>query len=177
MKLGIDLAIAGYPARFYPDSKVISYFPTSRESVKSQRTRLEYGHLSTIITLGPKVLYKGIVKRDISLIALAFDLAILPLPLFAILQFLLLIVTFYFWIHSGYLMPLTIIVGVVLVFTLTILFAWNRYGCEIWSLTDLAYIPVYIAKKIPICLMFVFKRQNMWVKTDRKNNNDQGNDV
>ena len=45
LKLGLELARAGYPPVFCPSASVVSYFPSSAEGARTQRERWEQGHL------------------------------------------------------------------------------------------------------------------------------------
>lgn len=168
MKLGIDLAIAGTPPLFLKASKVISYFPLTSEVSAGQKTRWEHGHLSMILTEMPRLLLNGFVKRDINLVAMAFDLAIPPLALFVVfvLGYLGLTGILFFIYEVGFLaFSFTFIALVVLMIAIAV--AWLGWGKNIISLRSLLYIPIYIIQKLPHYFKFVFKRQKTWNKTDR----------
>lgn len=172
VQLGIDLAISGYPAFFYPYTKISSHIPSSEEGVKSQRKRWEHGHLSTILESGPILLYQGLIRRKGYLIALAVDLLVPPLALLVLLLLLLLIVNFCFWLSSDYLVPLQIVFSALSIFTLTIFLTWRNFGKSIITFKELFFVPVYLAKKIPLYFQFAFNRQDKWEKTSRKNDNN-----
>lgn len=168
MKLGIDLSIAGAPPVFHSQSKVTSYFPMATDVQSGQKVRWEHGHLAMILAEFPRLFAHGILKRDIYVLAIAFDLAVPPLALLVMLLF-------------GY----AGITGVILLlydvgqlaFQLTlfsvasltgaIAIAWWGWGKNIISLTTLLLVPIYIVLKIPHYIKFLFKRQKTWNKTER----------
>ena len=170
MQLGVDLAIAGYPAVFCPEARVSSEFPTSSSAEKSQRIRWEHGHLSVLIKSAPKLLIKGITKRNTKLVALALDLAIPPLTFLALILFFIFIVELTL-IGSGLSAPSlrTIAILILLVlFAASIMIAWWIEGRKVIPLTSLLKVPVYVVKKIPIYIKFFLNKQRDWVRTDRK---------
>lgn len=168
MKLGIDLALAGSPPLFDISSQVISYFPLDTEVSAGQRKRWEHGHLAMILTESPRLFLGGLRKRDISLVAMAFDLLVPPLALLVIfiLSFTALTGVIYF-VHElgGLAFILSMLAFVLLTFAISI--AWLGWGRNIISLRDLFYVPIYIIKKLPHYFKFLSNRQNTWNKTNR----------
>jgi cellulose synthase/poly-beta-1,6-N-acetylglucosamine synthase-like glycosyltransferase len=168
MKLGIDLAIAGTPPFFYSGSKVTSYFPLASEAQSGQKTRWEHGHLAMLIAEAPRLFITGVAKRDVSLLAMAFDLAVPPLALLVMLLFgyAALTSTILLMANVGYL-AFTITICALIILTVAIAIAWWGWGRSIISLRSLLYIPIYIILKIPHYFKFLFKRQKTWNKTER----------
>lgn len=168
MKLGIDLSISGTAPIFYAQSKVTSYFPITSEVQSGQKTRWEHGHLAMILTETPRLLAQSIVKRDISLLAMALDLAVPPLAL------LVMLLLGYTGITGAILMlydvgqlafQVTLFSLVILASAITV--AWWGWGKNIVSLTTLLFVPIYVILKIPHYIKFLFKRQKTWNKTER----------
>lgn len=168
MKLGIDLSIAGTPPIFDSQSKLTSYFPTVSEAQSGQKMRWEHGHLAMILTEAPRLFAQGIVKRDINLLAMAFDLAVPPLALLVMLLFGYAGITGAIFILAdiGHLaFQLTLFSLVVLAVAVAI--AWWGWGKNIISLSTLLFVPIYIILKIPHYFKFLFNRQKTWNKTER----------
>ena len=168
MKLGIDLSIAGTPPIFYSQSKVTSYFPMASEVQSGQKTRWEHGHLVMILTEVPRLLTQSIVKRDINLLAMAFDLAVPPLALLVMLLigYSGVTVVIFMLYDLGHLaFQVTLFALVILSVAITI--AWWGWGKNIISLSTLLFVPVYITLKIPHYINFLLKRQKTWNKTER----------
>ena len=168
MKLGIDLSIAGTPPIFYSQSKVTSYFPIASEVQSGQKTRWEHGHLAMILAEAPRLFVQGMVKRDINLLAMAFDLTVPPLALLVMLLFCYAGITGVILMLFGLgqlAFQLTLLSHVILAVAITI--AWWGWGKNIISLTALLSVPIYVILKIPHYFKFLFKRQKTWNKTER----------
>jgi glycosyltransferase involved in cell wall biosynthesis len=168
MKLGIDLALAGSPPIFDLQSKVISYFPLVSGVQSGQKARWEHGHLEMIITEAPKLIAQGLLKRDINLLAMAFDLAVPPLAL------LVMLLLGYAGITGATLVLYDVGQSALQVTLFSIIFlitaialAWVGWGRRIISFPNLLSVPMYIILKIPHYLRFLFKRQKTWNKTER----------
>jgi glycosyltransferase involved in cell wall biosynthesis len=167
MQLGIDLALVGYPPLFCPEAVVTSAFPWDQAAVASQRARWEHGHLGMILSGLPRLLAAGVVKRDVQLLGLALDLAVPPFALLALAAFL----SFAGGLMAGWLdgaeallfasaLPLFLM-------TVAVVWAWFRWGRQLFPFSALCRIPWYVATKIPLYLRFLVKRQAGWVKTGR----------
>ena len=168
MKLGIDLSIAGTPPIFYSQSKVTSYFPIASEVQSGQKTRWEHGHLAMILAEAPRLFVQGMVKRDINLLAMAFDLTVPPLALLVMLLFCYAGITGVILRLFGLgqlAFQLTLFAHVILAVAITI--AWWGWGKNIISLITLLSVPIYVILKIPHYFKFLFKRQKTWNKTER----------
>jgi glycosyltransferase involved in cell wall biosynthesis len=168
MKLGIDLALAGSPPIFDLGSKVTSYFPQVSEVQSGQKTRWEHGHLTMIISEAPRLFAQGLLKRDINLLAMAFDLAVPPL---ALLVMLLLgyagITGVIFMLYEVGQSALQVTLLSFIFLMTAIALAWWGWGKSTISFSILLSVPMYIVLKIPHYLKFLFKRQKTWNKTER----------
>lgn len=167
LKLGIDLARAGTPARFCPQALVTSVFPTTTEGVATQRTRWEHGHLGMILGEAPRLLLEAVRSFDGRLLALALDLCVPPLALLLMLVLAVSGCGALLLVATGLALPLWL-AGTALVFlAVSILLAWAGFGQAVISLASLAYAPFYALWKIPVYLMFMVKRQGEWVRSRR----------
>ncbi len=168
MKLGIDLAVAGYPARFCPDALFTSDDAPTLASANVRRTRWEHGHVFTILTQAPRLVVAGLLKIKPKLIALALELAVPPLSLLFIFQAILLLTCLFWWQQGGSELPAAILIIGGAVGTLSILTAWITFGRKLLSPKILCLLPVYVLWKIPIYLKLILAPQRKWVRTDRK---------
>lgn len=168
MKLGIDLCKSGKPPLFYADALVTSYFPSLSESQSVQRTRWEHGHLSMILSQAPQLLVHGIIKGKKDLLAMALDLCVPPLALHVILLIGISILLMFTYVMGSSFIPLLILLVSIVILVFSILLAWRGWARHVVSLTSFLYIPAYVLLKIPHYLKFLFKRQQKWVRTDRK---------
>jgi cellulose synthase/poly-beta-1,6-N-acetylglucosamine synthase-like glycosyltransferase len=168
LKLGVDLARAGFPPLFFEKALVTSYFPSTSAAQSVQRTRWEHGHLSMILTQAPMLFVQSFIRSNKHLLVMAFDLCVPPIALLVMLQggFLVLATTVYVMgiAHS----PLIISLFSVGALTLAIVLAWWGWARHVISLTTFLFIPIYVLSKIPHYLKFLFNRQKQWVRTDRK---------
>jgi cellulose synthase/poly-beta-1,6-N-acetylglucosamine synthase-like glycosyltransferase len=166
MKLGIDLARAGHSPLFVPGARVDSVFPLSNDAAQAQRSRWEHGHLSTLLSAGPGLLWSAVSARDARLALMALDLMVPPLTLLlglVLLDFLLgsvLASAIGVW-------PMGIaLTGLILVLAAS-LRAWWMVGRDLLSIGDLLRAPAHIVVKVPMYLKFVSRRQKEWVRTER----------
>lgn len=166
MRLGVDLAVAGYPAVFCPTAEVSSLFPEEREAGETQRRRWEHGHLGMILSGVPRLLLAAIRRRNAGLLALALDLAVPPLALLTLLVFALAAVAL---LARQHLPTATVSLGVLPagLLTLAVLVAWSGWGRKLVALHELLAVAAYALAKIPIYLRFLIRREQRWVRTRR----------
>jgi cellulose synthase/poly-beta-1,6-N-acetylglucosamine synthase-like glycosyltransferase len=166
MKLGIDLAREGHPPLFVPEARVDSVFPMSNEAAQAQRSRWEHGHLSTMLSDGPSLLWSGLRARDARLVAMALDLMVPPLTLLLGLVLLDLLLGAVVSAAVGP-WPMGIaLTGLILVLASSIR-AWWMVGRDLLSIGDLLRAPAHLFMKIPMYLKFASRRQKEWVRTER----------
>ena len=167
MKLGIDLAVKGFPTLFCHEAMVTSSFPDGKKAAAIQRTRWEHGHLHTIQHELPALLWKAARKRDMRLLGLALDLAVPPLSLLVMLLLAVFICTLAGVVTGLAVWPL-LAASIALALLITaVLVAWQRWGRRLVSMADLLTIPFYVISKIPLYLKFWTRRQKAWVRTNR----------
>lgn len=168
MQLGIDLAIAGYPAKLCPDALVTGTLPDASSAATTQRTRWEHGHLQMILQNVPKLLWQAIRQRRLELIGLALDLAVPPLALL-VSAWAVVTLAAGVGLAAGLISPLPLQLagasGALL--AASILLAWARFARSILPFATLLAVPLYIAWKIPLYGAFLFRRQRDWVRTAR----------
>jgi len=166
MKLGIDLAREGHPPLFVPEARVDSVFPLSNDAAQAQRSRWEHGHLSTLLSAGPGLLWRAVSARDARLALMALDLMVPPLTLLlglALLDFLLgsvLASVIGAW-------PMGIALTGLILLLAASLGAWWMVGRDLLSIGDLLRAPAHLVMKLPMYLKFVSRRQQEWVRTER----------
>ncbi len=168
MQLGVDLALAGTPAVFCSMVLVTSEFPVSGEGQRTQRTRWEHGHLSVILSEVPKLLHCGLQSRNGRLLLAALDLAIPPLALLAILSATSFGAGILIWLWSGHGIAMVVSGLAVLSIVAGVVSAWSGFGRTTITLRELGIIPLYVLRKIPLYVFFLFKRQTAWVRSKRE---------
>jgi cellulose synthase/poly-beta-1,6-N-acetylglucosamine synthase-like glycosyltransferase len=167
MKLGIDLALAGRPPRFEPRALVTSRFPEPGAATTRQRTRWEHGHLATLLSDGPRLLARGLARRDAACVALALDLMVPPLALLLGLTTAMAAINVAAWALWDARVPVLASAMALALLGATVLVAWARVGRDVLRLRELACAPLYVAVKLPIYLRFLVGRQVDWVRAKR----------
>lgn len=167
MKLGIDLAIAGYTPTLATDYSVTGQLPSSEEAATSQRTRWEHGHLESLTTYVPQLLAAAIRQRRLGLVVLALDLAIPPLSLWVMIGVVLTIAAATLVLEGGVLWPLILQLCASGLLVGSIGLAAIKWLPAELSLLQLLSVPLYVLWKIPIYLKFFGAPQKEWVRTER----------
>jgi cellulose synthase/poly-beta-1,6-N-acetylglucosamine synthase-like glycosyltransferase len=169
MKLGVDLAVAGYAPQFLPQVRVSSAFPLDTGVAKVQKSRWEHGHLATLTQELPGLLGAALKSGKPALIVLAMDLLIPPVAFYFLLLTLaeLLIVT------AALLWPVWQLAAVLLSlsalgFCLAIALAWWGFGRHLLSARELMTTPLYALWKLPVYVAYFLKKRSGWVRTKRE---------
>ena len=169
MKLGVDLAVAGYAPQFLPQFRVSSAFPQDTGVAKVQKSRWEHGHLATLTEELPGLLGAALRTGKPALIVLAMDLLIPPVAfyflLLALAELLLLVAAALWpiWMVAAALLSLA-----VLAFGLAIGLAWWGFGRQLLSARELLTTPLYALWKLPVYLAYFLKKRSGWVRTKRE---------
>lgn len=167
MQLSMDLAIAGSPTLFCPNTKVIGLLPQQEQAAKSQRTRWEHGHLQTMRAQIPPILKAAIQQKRFDLLAIALDLSIPPLSLLVMLWVAITAITILAGVLLNIWAPAMLVLLEGAMIVTAILAAWSKFGrSDLPALTLLA-VPFYVFWKIPLYLAFLIKPQTKWVRTSR----------
>jgi cellulose synthase/poly-beta-1,6-N-acetylglucosamine synthase-like glycosyltransferase len=169
MKLGVDLAVAGYAPQFLPQVRVSSAFPQDTGVAKVQKSRWEHGHLATLTEELPGLLAAAFKSGKLALIVMAFDLLIPPVALY----FLLLAVAEFLVVLAAVLWPVWLPAAVV--FSLSVLgfcfaigLTWWGFGRHLLSARELMTTPLYALWKLPVYLAYFLKKRSGWVRTKRE---------
>ncbi len=166
MQLSIDLALAGHPPTYCDSAKVTATLPALDSAFVTQRRRWEHGHLRTIQRQLPRLL-GAILRGRFDLLPMAADLAVPPLSLLCSLLLLLLTLSATWgWIAQDLLPAALSSVGISLVMAAIIL-GWWAFARETVSVQQLLRIPFYVARKIPLYVLFPFRSEQSWIRTAR----------
>ncbi|MDZ3991746.1 glycosyltransferase family 2 protein [Pseudomonas sp. Teo4] len=167
LKLGLDFCQRGKPPVFCADALVTSVFPSSQEGLSTQRTRWEHGHLGVLLADAPKRVAAAFRQRNGALLAMALDLMVPPLALLTLVWAALFVVSWLAGLLSGIWGPAVIASVAMVLLVVAVLLAWWRFSRELISFSVLLYAPFYAARKIPLYLGFLIKRQVDWVRSKR----------
>ncbi|MBO0698084.1 MAG: glycosyltransferase [Zavarzinella sp.] len=167
-QLGVDLALKGHPAQLCPAAFLTGAAAPDRVAAARQRTRWEHGHVQTLLTWSPRLLWNGLVRARPSLFALGLELGVPPLSLLFVLWTVLLAVCLVWWQWAGgSWAPVLTLVSAFVLAVGAVFAAWGKFGRKMLPLPTLVSAPLYIAWKLPIYLKLVHRREKTWVRTER----------
>ena len=168
MKLGIDLSLRKFAPQLCPGARVFSEAPPSEQGAIKQRMRWEHGHVQTILSQVPRLLWGAIRQGRPALVGLALELAVPPLSLLILVLIAIGTGSLSWWqLAEGSPLPAWMSLAGLSVLILTISLAWGKYGRGIVPIKSFMLLPVYILWKVPIYLRLVGKREKNWVRTER----------
>jgi len=168
-KLGLDLALIGYPPQFCSDAVVTSNVAAGGIPSYSQRARWEHGVIQLMVHYVPTLLSKACRNRNGSLAAMALDLSVPPLALFAMIMAVYLVLTVSLLFISGVSGPAAVAGTLSTLFFVSVMLAWWRYGRETLPLRRLVFAaPVYAIRKLPLYASLFLNRQREWIKGKRE---------
>jgi cellulose synthase/poly-beta-1,6-N-acetylglucosamine synthase-like glycosyltransferase len=167
LKLGLDFCRSGKPPLFCPLAEVTSQFPLSQQGLASQRTRWEHGHLGVLLSEGPKLVVTSVALGNWPLLAMALDLLVPPLALLALALMVNFVVAWLAYLLLGILLPAWVATAALAMLCTAVLLAWGQFSREVIPFPVLIYASLYAAKKIPLYLRFLIKRQVEWVRSKR----------
>jgi cellulose synthase/poly-beta-1,6-N-acetylglucosamine synthase-like glycosyltransferase len=168
LKLGLDLALAGYPPQFCPLARVYSVFPSSAEGHDTQRQRWEKGHIVTIVSSAPRLLIKSLVSRNWGLLFLTLNLMIPPLSLFSLVLIGGLLIGTLIFIGGGSSAALLMSIANAIFFGLALIACWVKFGRDTLPAHALPSIAYYVLGKLPLYKrIFTGKSVASWIRTDR----------
>jgi hypothetical protein len=123
--------------------------------------------LQTLARRGPRLAWEAVRQRRPILLGAAIDLIVPPLSLLVLFWLAAFAGAAAFAYCGGGLAPLIVSAsgGVLLAIAVAVLVVRFGDGVSPWTLV--AAVPRYVVGKIPIYVTFVFRRQRVWVRTDR----------
>jgi cellulose synthase/poly-beta-1,6-N-acetylglucosamine synthase-like glycosyltransferase len=169
MLMGLELARLGSAALFCPEARIRSELPTRDQAQTGQRRRWEHGHLATLIEHGPKLVFEGLRRGNLDLLALGLDVLVPPLTLFLLglcaVVGLNALLSLGFGMGSG---PLLLSVGAIVAVGASVLLAWLTQGRKLVPLRYALRVPGYVLWKLPLYVAFAARRkQATWEQTER----------
>ncbi len=176
MVLGIELALRGAAPVSCPTVQVRSQLPPAAADQMTQRRRWESGHLQTLWTYGPRLLWTGLRRARLDLISMALDLMVPPLALLVMLLIGAGAISALCAVLGGWTAPLFALGGGTICLVVAVGIAWYRFARKTLPLRTLAGLPLYLTWKVPLYAAHLFHRApRLWVRTGRtgERNNDR----
>jgi len=169
IKLGHDLALAGTPPVFLRLPAVTSEFPVLAEAAETQQLRWQQGHIRTILTAVPLLIFAAIRRADLDLLALAFDIAVPPLSLLGILIFSVSIAATLAAVLGLPSTAMLISTLNLVAFLSSLILAWWIYGRDILPPRSILTLLDYAGNKLFFYRrMFFGVSARDWTRTDRR---------
>lgn len=159
--------MAGHAPVFCSDAKVTGLLPQQKQAAKSQRTRWEHGHLRTLLTQVPKLLRASVRQKRFDLFAIALDLCVPPLSLLVMLWSAAMGGALLAAGLGASWMPTILLAMEGLLFSISIVAAWVKFGRTNLPMLTLLAVPLYILWKIPLYFAFLVRPQRKWIRTQR----------
>lgn len=167
MKLGLDLALAGYAPQFCQAAWVTSRLPSGDQAATTQRTRWEHGHLQIFTEYVPKLLSQAIRQGRLDLLALALELSVLPITLQVMAVVAIALLSLVIALVGLSWLPVYLALGALICLMTGISLAWVGYGRADLSLRDILGVPAYMLSKFSIFSKFLTKPEQTWIRTER----------
>jgi hypothetical protein len=120
-----------------------------------------------MIKEGPRMIVKSIRDFNPATLAMALDMMVPPLALLALIVLAVALFSGVMMIATHQYLPWSAGLLLPLLLGSAVILAWARFGRGILTLSDLAYVPVYMLEKIPLYCRFLVKRQVEWVRSQR----------
>jgi cellulose synthase/poly-beta-1,6-N-acetylglucosamine synthase-like glycosyltransferase len=169
LKLGLELALMGYPPVFCPSATVTSTFPTTGAGAWTQRQRWEQGHIGLILTTAPALIYAAFKLKNWKLLVLPLDLIVPPISLFITLLIMMLITTVAAFVLGITPKAVLMVATFPAIFVVTaITLAWLNYARDILPLSSVGLIGNYFVRKLRLYgALLAGRRATTWIRSDR----------
>lgn len=166
MKLGLDLARAGFAPVFCPSALVTSTFAPSQNSARAQRQRWEHGHIAMMVKV-PRLLAAS--PANPPLLALALDLAVPPLSLQAVMLAAITLVAAAAAFCGISAAALAIALAGSLGFSAAVFLAWLADGRDVLPPAAVLQVAPYVFSKLSMYgRVLTGRAATDWVRTQRK---------
>jgi len=133
--------------------------------IRDRRKRWEHGHFAVIARM-PSVMLKAIASLNYRLFMQALDAAIPPTVMWILVLMMVTLITAIasIWMSA---MWFYLMLSSFILFGVSLIISWWRYGRDILSPTQLKGIPLFVLSKFGIYSSFITNRQKKWVRTKR----------
>jgi cellulose synthase/poly-beta-1,6-N-acetylglucosamine synthase-like glycosyltransferase len=168
MLLGLTLARRRLYPTFCPEAIVDSRLVADAADAVVQRTRWEHGALATIFAELPSLLVQAARTLDLRLFMMALDLAVPPLALLSSLLLVYGVVSVAVTAIGGPVWPLVSFLAALCMQIAMVVIVQRVYARDLIRLREIFLeVPLYLLRKLPVYVRFVFQRQVEWVRAKR----------
>lgn len=167
MMLGLAFAEAGAPPALCPSAQVTSPTAATEDAERTQRVRWEHGHLYTLLTRAPGMFVRSVCRGRIRTAAMALDLAVPPLSLVVLIWLVTAALAGAGTVYFDAFLALWIVLASGAVLLATMSGAYFRFCRTVVPPRALLALPYYVARKMPLYVQFLLRRERRWVRTSR----------
>jgi cellulose synthase/poly-beta-1,6-N-acetylglucosamine synthase-like glycosyltransferase len=167
MLFGLELALTGRPPRFFREACVTSYFPDSQRGQTQQKERWVQGHLGLVASHVPRLVYQGLRRRDLGLLALAADIAVPPLGMLALANMLLLSSCLAYLVLAGNIVPVGLAALASCLFSFALATAWHVCGRDLIGLHEIKQLPRHIVMVMGAIVSLALGQRTPWIRAER----------
>jgi cellulose synthase/poly-beta-1,6-N-acetylglucosamine synthase-like glycosyltransferase len=164
---GLELAVRGHPPRFLREAKVTSYFPETQGGHAQQKQRWIYGHFGLIKSHSPRLIYQGLRRRDVGLLALAADLAVPPLGVLAIANIVLAMLFLISIAIGGAVTPLGLVAAANSLFAFSLVTSWSVCGRNLIGWEEVRRLPRHAIMVMRSVWDLARGHSMQWIRADR----------
>ena len=165
--LGLELAYLGYPPLFCPEARIDGHVPKEWGTLVQQRRRWEQGYLESIFTNAPKMAWRAITQFKPGLLWAAFDLCIAPIALLGITWGILAALGLLLALAGGSALPLVLSGLGAVAMGLSLVLGWLFHCRDKVPAKAIMAIPWFLVRKVGIYASLLFKREKVWLRTER----------
>jgi cellulose synthase/poly-beta-1,6-N-acetylglucosamine synthase-like glycosyltransferase len=167
LQIGLKAALDGASPVFERRAVVVSTFPVTERGALDQKRRWVHGHLDIIRRLALPTLARGLIRRDVALLAMALDILAPPLSLLAAGHAAVLVVGAAFAAATGAWLPVLISTGGTAMFAVFLMIGWARHGRGRVGLKDFAALVHHAWRVTSFGFKFLVRDRSGWVRADR----------
>jgi cellulose synthase/poly-beta-1,6-N-acetylglucosamine synthase-like glycosyltransferase len=162
MRLAVDLSLAGHSPVFCPEARLTGPIEKWTTGATVQRTRWEHGHLETLLASVRPLLAAAIGGRRPRLLALALELGVPPLSLWALSWTTAAALATVLISIGGSAVPLALLVTGGAFVAGAVALAWVRDGRPFVPAHMLVATAGYVLRKLPVYAAFPHRRRSTW---------------
>lgn len=166
LRLGLELALAGWTPEPCPGAVVVSRFPATARGRSSQRRRWEQGHLATLVRRVPVLLVRGLLRADVKLVGMGLDLMVPPLALLAAVLVAHGLLGAFLVADGGSGLALAVAIVALSLLATAVALAWLRDARGMVPAATFLLVPAHVLRRVPSHVELLFLRAG-WNRAER----------
>jgi len=167
LSLSLDLTREGAAPIYVGDALVTSEFPANEDAAAKQRARWEHGSMRMAKHNLWGLFFEGVKRGDTRLIAMAFDLAIPPLTVFAMVLIVSFAATAAALVLFNIAEPFILVLISSFLFAGAVVASWLGYGRNALPVSAVKDIAGYVVSKRKVYDSAARQTTETWTRTER----------